>query len=57
MGKQAKRKQLRDLSFAKEQKESYEATDFIREMQQQGYRFDTIQHSPDLPSDKPKPQL
>jgi hypothetical protein len=57
MGKQAKRKQARDRSLPKDPRESYEATEFIREIQQQGYQFNKIQRSPDLPSNKAEPQL
>jgi hypothetical protein len=57
MGKQAKRKQIRDRTILETHPESYSSIDFIREIQQQGYQLQNIQRSPDLPSNKAEPQL
>jgi hypothetical protein len=55
MGKQVKKKQIRDQDTLKNSTEA--SNDFIHEIEQQGYQLQNIQRSPDLPSNKAEPQL
>ncbi|MFP4006799.1 MAG: hypothetical protein ACLFV6_02160 [Spirulinaceae cyanobacterium] len=52
MGRQAKRKQIRQT-----QTESTESTQFVRQLQRQGYNLSQAEHSPEIPEEKTDPQV
>lgn len=55
MGRQAKQKQQR--RSATSQPAEPKSTDFKQQLEKQGYQFDQIQRAPELPDDKPQPQI
>ncbi|MEQ9667417.1 hypothetical protein [Coleofasciculus sp. G2-EDA-02] len=67
MGRKAKLKQLRRQSQGQEQSPMstqpthFESTQFVQQLQVEGYKLDQAQHSPDVPLPKPlkkpNPQL
>jgi hypothetical protein len=67
MGKKAKLKQLRRQNKGQEQSPTstpqtqFESTQFVQQLQVEGYKLDQAQHSPDVPLPKPfkkaNPQL
>jgi len=67
MGRKAKLKQLRRQSQAQKQSPTstkptdFESTQFVQQLQVEGYKLDQAQHSPDVPLPKPlkkpNPQL
>ncbi|MEC4803530.1 MAG: hypothetical protein SAJ12_18040 [Jaaginema sp. PMC 1079.18] len=54
MGRQAKQKKLRQTQTPTE---STETTQFVRQLQRQGYNLKQAEHSPEIPEDKPEPQV
>ncbi|MBZ8179342.1 hypothetical protein [Oscillatoria salina] len=61
MGKQAKLKQQRREAKAKPSSESpkpkYDSTQFVKQLERQGYQLKKGKPSPELPDSKPKPSL
>lgn len=54
MGRQAKRKQIRQNQTPNE---STESTQFVRQLQRQGYNLNQAEHSPEIPEEKTDPQV
>ncbi|MBP0020410.1 MAG: hypothetical protein J7647_23010 [Cyanobacteria bacterium SBLK] len=59
MGRQSKRKQIKreSASQPKPSEADINPNKFIRQIEKQGYRFDNIDRSPDIPTDKVDPQV
>lgn len=59
MGRQSKRKQIKRESTSQPQPSETDvnSNQFIRQIEKQGYRFDNIDRSPDIPADKVDPQV
>ena len=58
MGRKAKLKQTRKESKKQPQNQiENNPNKFVDQLQRQGYQFNNIQHSPELPEDKPEPQV
>jgi arginine repressor len=58
MGRQAKLKKLRQLLANKaSQPQQTESTEFVQQLQKQGYTLTQTQHSPDIPEDTTEPQV
>lgn len=67
MGRKAKLKQIRRQNKRQEQSQAstpqthFESTQFVQQLQVEGYQLDQAQHSPDVPLPKPlkkaNPQL
>ncbi|MEM9543497.1 MAG: hypothetical protein AAGA60_28890 [Cyanobacteria bacterium P01_E01_bin.42] len=59
MGRQSKRKQIKRESTSQPKPTEADSNRdrFIRQVEKQGYRFDKIDRSPDIPTDKVDPQV
>ena len=59
MGRQSKRKRIKreSASQPKPPEANSNPDEFIHQIEQQGYRFENIDRSPDIPTDKVDPQV
>lgn len=59
MGRQSKRKQIKreTTSQSKSSEASSNPNQFISQIEEQGYRFEKIDRSPDIPQDKIEPEV
>jgi hypothetical protein len=58
MGRKAKIKKNRQQSTANpETNNNYQSTQFVKHLEKLGYPLKQIERSPELPVDKPEPQL
>ncbi|MBD2576811.1 hypothetical protein [Oscillatoria sp. FACHB-1406] len=58
MGRQARLKKNRqDSSGQSQPPDTTEPTQFVKQIQQQGYNLKQAQRSPELPDDRPEPQV
>lgn len=58
MGKQARLKKIRQDSSGQPQPPSpTEPTQFVKQIQRQGYNLQQVQRSPELPDNNPEPQV
>ena len=59
MGRQSKRKQIKreTTSQSKSSEASSHPNQFISQIEKQGYRFEKIDRSPDIPQDKIEPEV
>ncbi|MCW6038586.1 hypothetical protein K4A83_20250 [Spirulina subsalsa FACHB-351] len=54
MGRKAKLKKTRSITPPPPPPSP---TQFVKQLNQQGYQFNQIQHSPELPDSKPEPEV
>ena len=59
MGRQSKRKQIKKEtpSSSQSSEASSHPNQFISQIEKQGYRFEKIDRSPDIPQDKIEPEV
>lgn len=63
MGRKAKIKQQKRLASENQSSEQtkpiteFDRTEFVQQLKVQGYNLEQIQRSPEIPENRPKPQL